>query len=81
MGVRIKFRAGDILFIRGAALKHKAGRWTGKGRFVIVPFGDRRLFAAESVKRPTTAPPLYGSSWGMSRAKYGYKYLYYVEKE
>jgi hypothetical protein len=52
LGVRIRIRPGDIILLRGAALRHKAGRWKGKGRMVIVPFGDRRLFAAEHIRRP-----------------------------
>ena len=78
LGVRIRFRAGDILLLRGAALAHKAGRWTGKGRMVIVPFCDGHLFAAERTRRPTSSPPLYGSSWGKSRGAYPYTHLYYV---
>jgi hypothetical protein len=78
LGVRIRIRPGDIILLRGAALRHKAGRWKGKGRMVIVPFGDRRLFAAEHIRRPTSSPPLYGSSWAKSRAAHPHNYLYYV---
>ena len=73
LGIRIRFRPGDIIFICGSALHHKAGEWTGNGRFVIVPFSDCHLFAAQHVKRPTTSPPLYGSSWAKSHAAYLYK--------
>jgi len=75
LGIRIRFLPGDILLIRGSALHHKAGKWTGNGRFVIVPFGDGRLFRAEAVKRPTTYPPLYGSSYQKSRNQYPAKEL------
>jgi hypothetical protein len=77
LGVIIIFRRGDILLLRGAALRHKAGKWIGKGRMVLVPFGDRRLFAAEHVKRPKSMPPMYGSSWAASRQLYPYKNLSY----
>jgi hypothetical protein len=46
LGINIAVQPGDILIIRGAALKHKVGVWEGTGRMVLVPFGDRRLFAA-----------------------------------
>ena len=75
LGVRLIFRGGDILILRGAALRHKAGRWTGKGRMVLVPFCDRHLFAAEKVKRPKSIPPMYGSSWAVSRQLHPYKNL------
>ena len=75
LGVRIRFQPGDILLLHGAALQHKAGKWTGNGHFVIVPFCDCHLFAAEFVRCPQSAPPLYGSSWANSRAKYPYKNL------
>lgn len=76
LGVQIVFRSGDILILRGTALRHKAGRWTGKGRMVIVPFGDRRLFAAQHVRRPTTNPPMYSASWAKSRNAHPYKPLF-----
>ena len=75
LGIRIQFLPGDILLIRGSVLHHKAGRWTGNGRFIIVPFCDGRLFAAEKVERPKNAPPLYGSSYKISRAAFPYKKL------
>ena len=81
LGVRIKFGPGDILLVRGSVLRHKAGKWEGNGCFVIVPFCDRRLFTAERIKRTTTAPPLYGSSWIKSQFKYPYKDLYYVSEK
>ena len=76
LGVRIVFRSGDILILRGSALRHKAGMWKGTGRMVLVPFCDRRLFAAQHVRRPTTNPPLYGASWAKSRAAHPYQPLF-----
>jgi hypothetical protein len=75
LGVIVVIHSGDVIFLRGSALRHKAGRWKGTGRMVIVPFGDRRLFAAQHVRRPTTNPPLYGDSWRRSRNAHPYKTL------
>jgi hypothetical protein len=75
LGVRIRFLPGDILLIRGSALHHKAGKWTGNGRFVIVPFCDGRLFRAQNIRRPVSLPPIYGSSYKKTRTKYPYLQL------
>lgn len=60
LGIYLVIHPGDIIFLRGAALKHGVQRWMGRGRMVIVPFVDRRLFGAEQVRRPCTFRPLYG---------------------
>jgi hypothetical protein len=63
LGIYIRVRRGDIVFLRGAALRHGAQAWTGQGRMVLVPFVDRRLFGACQVKRPQTFRPLFGSQY------------------
>ena len=60
LGMNVAVQPGDILIIRGAALKHKVGVWEGTGRMVLVPFGDRRLFPAFHEGRPRSASPLFG---------------------
>jgi len=50
--IYIKVSRGDIVFLRGASLRHGAIKWTGNGRMVLVPFVDRRLFSDSQVKRP-----------------------------
>jgi hypothetical protein len=60
LGIAIRVRPGDIIVLRGAGLKHGVKGWTGKGRMVLVPFVDRRLFGGSRVKRPKTFTPLYG---------------------
>lgn len=64
---------GDIILLRGAALLHKAGRWTGNGRFIIAPFCDRRLFQMEHVERPREVHRVYGASWRLTRQQYQYQ--------
>jgi len=48
LGIRIPSRAGDLFFIRGAALHHNAGDWTGEGegegRMVFAFFSQRYVF-------------------------------------
>lgn len=73
LGIRIDFQPGDILLLRGAALNHRAGDWMGKGRFVTVPFCDRRLFNAQKVKANAPMPSLYGSKWPKLRHSNWYK--------
>jgi len=63
LGISLAVSPGDIIFIRGAGLKHKVSSWEGDGRMVIVPFVDRRLFAWENSARPSTFWPLYGRDW------------------
>lgn len=64
---------GDIILLRGAALYHKAGRWTGDGRFIIAPFCDRRLFHMTHVARPREVHHIYGPSWRQTRVTYKYQ--------
>ena len=40
----LRVRRGDVVLLRGAALRHGAREWTGNGRMVLIPFVDRRLF-------------------------------------
>lgn len=63
VGISLAVEPGDIIFIRGAGLKHKVSSWEGDGRMVIVPFVDRRLFPWEQSARPRTFQPLYGGGW------------------
>jgi hypothetical protein len=63
LGFYIHVRRGDMVFLRGAALRHGARAWKGRGRMVLVPFVDRRLFGAMQVKRPQTFQRLYGSQY------------------
>jgi hypothetical protein len=63
LGIAIIVNPGDIIFIRGAGLRHRASSWEGEGRMVIVPFTDRRLFPWENSARPRTFQPLYGDDW------------------
>ncbi|KAF8295708.1 hypothetical protein DL93DRAFT_786186 [Clavulina sp. PMI_390] len=61
LGICVVMKPGDIILIRGAALCHRVNaEWTGTGRFVIVPFCDRRLFAWMRVERPDSMRQLYG---------------------
>lgn len=63
LGIAIRVRPGDVIFLRGAGLSHGVKEWTGKGRMVMVPFVDRRLFGGSQVKRPKTFRPLYSHQY------------------
>jgi hypothetical protein len=52
LGISLPIEPGDIVLLRGAALRHGAKKWEGKGRMVLVPFVDRRLFGGERLARP-----------------------------
>jgi hypothetical protein len=67
VGIFIRVRRGDIVFLRGAALRHGVKEWQGRGRMVLVPFVDRRLFGAVQVKRPETFRRLYGPQYNHLR--------------
>jgi hypothetical protein len=67
VGIFIRVRRGDIVFLRGAALRHGVKEWQGRGRMVLVPFVDRRLFGAVQVKRPETFRCLYGPQYNHLR--------------
>jgi hypothetical protein len=63
LGIAIRVHPGDVIFLRGAGLSHGVKEWTGKGRMVMVPFVDRRLFGGSQVKRPKTFRPLYSHQY------------------
>jgi hypothetical protein len=69
LGIRIRVFPGDIILIRGAALRHRAWKWRGKGRFVVVPFADRHLFPTERVGRICQPSRLYRSQYKEARGQ------------
>jgi len=69
--VRIRMRPGDFLFLRSSLLKHGVCQeWKGTGRFVIVPFCDRALYAYHHVARPLSLRRVYGGQWSAIRNAY-----------
>lgn|SRR6266852_406010 len=70
LGISLPIEPGDVVFLRGAALRHWAKKWEGNGRMVLVPFVDRRLFGAERVARPCSFRRLYGSGYNDLRQKF-----------
>jgi len=46
--------------VRGAGLVHQATGWEGEGRFVMVPFLERRLFGYKHAKRLRQFKNFYG---------------------
>jgi hypothetical protein len=53
------FYSTDLMFARGAGLKHHARGWNGAGRMVFVPFIERRIFGYFSSGRPHQFKPFY----------------------
>jgi hypothetical protein len=70
VGIYLPIEPGDIVLLRGAALRHGAKNWEGKGRMVLVPFVDSRLFGGERVARPHSFRKLYGSGYNDLRQKF-----------
>jgi hypothetical protein len=65
--IYIKLGRGEVVFLRGAALRHGVKEWKGQGRMVMVPFVDRRLFGDMQIRRPRTFRRLYGKLHGHLR--------------
>jgi hypothetical protein len=55
----VAFHRTDLMFGRGAGLRHQARGWTGAGRMVLVPFIERRIFGYFSSRRPQQFKPFY----------------------
>jgi hypothetical protein len=55
----VAFYPTDMMFARGAGLRHRAKGWKGTGRMVFVPFIERRIFGYFSSARPQQFKPFY----------------------
>ena len=53
------FYCTDLMFTRGAGLKHHARGWEGAGRMVFIPFIERHIFGYFSSRRPYQFKPFY----------------------
>lgn len=56
---RANFLPTDFMALRGGSLTHTAHGWKGAGRFVLVPFIERRLFPRFAVDKPRQLKPFY----------------------
>jgi hypothetical protein len=65
--IYLRVRPGDIVFLRGASLRHGAVEWNGNGRMVIVPFVDRRLFSDSLVRRARSFHRVYDAQYNHFR--------------
>ena len=70
IGISLPIEPGDIVLLHGAALRHGAKNWEGKGRMALVPFVDWRLFGGERVARPRSFQRLYGSGYNDLRKNF-----------
>jgi len=59
LNTTVAFYPTDMMFARGAGLKHRAKGWKGSGRMVLVPFIERRIFGFFSSRRPRQFRPFY----------------------
>lgn len=75
LGIRLEVRPFDVCLLRGAALFHHMYRWSGDGRFVVVPFVDRHLFPTRRVKKPMNGIPIFGAKHKAFRGTYPAKPL------
>ena len=75
LGIRLEVRPFDVCLLRGAALFHHMYRWSGDGRFVVVPFVDRHLFPTRRVERPGNGIGIFGMKHKIFRSHYPSKPL------
>ena len=59
LNASVAFYRTDLMFARGAGLKHRARGWKGNGRMVLVPFVERRIFGFFSSHHPCQFKPFY----------------------